>query len=458
MPERLPALLYIDTDASGVWSGAYERLHRDAASDRGLRRVIIAPADRADTDELRSECEELVLLEAMARETVVKAAADLTDRYDVRAVYSYTGQVTELGSAGGLAAEVAVALGLRHPSPAAVEACNNKHVMRAVLERAGLSSMRYAVGSDESSLRRAAEHVGFPLIAKPTFGGGSSFVAVCNDINEVLRHGQVLVARHANAVMRPFMGYAHRYELPDGSAHDYQPGHSLLLETYLDGLEGTAECACTSGRSRVVMLEEKLKLTVRSGTVLEDSLITPPTDQLGDPAELVQHSEAALDSLGLRNTLAHLEFRVVDGRPEVIEVNPRIGGLYVSRAFDDIAGTDAFGLGLDLLMDSTNAARTVERAVERAQSATGHWSMAVVYPQRSGHVIDVTGRDWPESDPRVLHCRFAEGEVSVEADTEENFLVRCWARVTGADDARDLHRDLITAVQPVYAERPLVRE
>ncbi len=91
-----------------------------------------------------------------------------------------------------------------------------------------------------------------------------------------------------------------------------------------------------------MIVHDKLKVTEKASTIYEDLLITPPaTFSPRQTAEIMDYARDAVAATGLSDVLVHLEFRYEEGvGPQLLEINPRLGGLYVDQAFRDIAGLD----------------------------------------------------------------------------------------------------------------------
>ena len=189
-----------------------------------------------------------------------------------------------------------------------------------------------------------------------------------------------------------------------------------------------------------LLINEKLMLTERSGTVLENLLISPPTSFTDAQCEQIrQYAVACLRAVGLTNAVVHFEFRMTDAGPVVIEINPRVGGLYVNAAFRDLAGIDPYQLYLSLLLGEPGVNAQLDAGARQVAQASQHYSMLAIYPEHSGHFKGIEGLEWLAQQPSVLEYAQQESGHSIDADIEEHYLLKCWARVDDAAHAHAVH-------------------
>ena len=327
-----------------------------------------------------------------------------------------------------------------HSDPLAIAACNNKFLMRRALKTHGVRSVPFALCNNEQQLREGAEHVGYPLIAKPPFGGASAFIKKCSDWTQLRSHYAHFLADHASAAYADFYGCAHTLPEEGGQRREYLPGRSLLLEGFIPGIEGSVECVVAGEQVHALLINEKLMLTERSGTVLENLLISPPTSFTDAQCEQIrQYAVECLRAVGLTNAVVHFEFRMTDAGPVVIEINPRVGGLYVNAAFRDLAGIDPYDLYLSLLLGEPDLNARLQGAAHKIAGASQHYSMLAIYPEHSGQFRGIEGMQFLDEHPAVLEYFQQEPGNCIDADIEEHYLLKCWAKVDDAAHAHAVH-------------------
>ncbi len=434
------AILFIDVDDSASIRYSYREPHFVAARAKGLVCLTAGLAGRKHLQRLQDDSDEVFLLDTLSEPAILDLVGELDGRYQIRAIFCQAGHSSALGQVGCIVAQASQRLGLVYSCPQAIAACNNKYLMRRALSQHGVLSVPFALCNDEQQLQQSAERMGYPLIAKPPFGGASAFIKQCFNWAELSRHYAQFRSGHANAAYADFYGCEHSLSDEDGQQRQYIPGHSLLLEGFIQGIEGSVECVIVGGHVHALLINEKLMLTERSGTVLENLLICPPTSFTDAQCEQIrQYAGDCLRAVVLTNALVHFEFRMTAAGPVVIEINPRVGGLYVNAAFRDLAGIDPYDLYLSLLLGEPDLNARLQACAHNIASASQHYSMLALYPEHSGQFKGIEGMQFLDEHLAVLEYFQQEPGNCIDADIEEHYLLKCWAKVDDAADAHAVH-------------------
>ena len=434
------AILFIDVDDSASVRYCYREPHFAVARAQGLACLTAGVAGREHLQRLRDDSDAVFLLDALDEQSILDLVGRLDGQYQIRAIFCQAGHPSAQGEVGCIVAQACRRLGLVHSDPLAIAACNNKFLMRRALKKHGVRSVPFALCNNEQQLREGAEHVGYPLIAKPPFGGASAFIKKCSDWAQLRSHYAHFLADHASAAYADFYGCAHTLPEEGGQCREYLPGRSLLLEGFIPGIEGSVECVVAGEQVHPLLINEKLMLTERSGTVLENLLISPPTSFTDAECEQIrQYAVECLRAVGLTNAVVHFEFRMTDAGPVVIEINPRVGGLYVNAAFRDLAGIDPYQLYLSLLLGEPGVNAGLDAGARQVAQASQHYSMLAIYPEHSGHFKGIEGLEWLAQQTSVLEYAQQESGNYIDADIEEHYLLKCWAKVDDAADAHAVH-------------------
>ncbi|HDR9057787.1 TPA: ATP-grasp domain-containing protein [Burkholderia vietnamiensis] len=448
---RQDAVLFVQIEGSLLSLTSYRDYHFEVAREMGLACLTAVVRRHEPTDgDAGAGREDTWWLDSLSVEALLRLLERLDAHYDVKAVFCYAGQASAYGEVGVIVAEVCRVTGRAHSPPAAVAACNNKFLMREALHERGVRSVRHAMCSDVDALREAAEAVGYPLIAKPPYGAGSAFTAKCRNWNELRDHYQRFTEQHDQAVVSDYYGMSHEIRTDNGASVHYEPGKSILLEQYIDGIEGSVECVIVDDKVYPVLINEKLILTEKRGTVLENLLISPPVSFPAPAiAEINRYAIDCLDAIGLRNAIVHLEFRLSATGPIVIEINPRLGGLYVNAALKDIAGLDPYALYLSMLTRDSGLHERLRSGCARAAEGRQHYSMFALFPEQSGQFKGINGLDSVVADPAIIECKVAcPAGSQIRADIEENYLLKGWAAVNGRDHAISLYDRITRDLEP----------
>jgi biotin carboxylase len=284
-----------------------------------------------------------------------------------------------------LAARAAMALGLRHNAPAAVEAARDKHRARQRWAQAGLAGPRFEVFDLARGAARvacaAADRIGFPCVAKPLALAASRGVIRANDVDGLW---QALLRLAAIVPAAP------------GAA---SPARFVLIEEYVPGAEFALEGLLSAGHLRPLALFDKPDPL--EGPFFEETIYLAPS-RLAAPTQeaILDHVSAATRALGLSDGPLHAELRVGDRGPVMLEVAPRpIGGL-CSRALRFVgAGRDDVSLEELLLRHALG-----EDVQDFAREPSASGVMMIPIP-RAGILRGVDGIEAARAVPGVDEVR-----------------------------------------------------
>ncbi len=318
----MPALLIIQPVSAGL--GLI-----DAALRHGLRPVVLSfqqqdrtlPASMVDNDAV-----EIHSVDTNDRAAVLAVADRLAAGGDI------CGVVPGFEYFVPVAAEVAARLGLPGLAPEVAVRVRDKRLMRQALAVAGLDIPQFRVAGSGAEVEAAAEAIGYPVVIKPPGAAGSVHVTRVEDAAE-LRAAYGLICAETDLDLGNDLG------------------REVLVESYLDGPEYSAEGYVVGGVATVVSITEKLLSAPPSFVELGHTVPAdlPPTRL----RELAMWAAAVAEALGVDNALFHLEFRICAGTPFVIELGARMPG-------DQIATLVALSTGVslaDVLVEIATGAR-----------------------------------------------------------------------------------------------------
>ena len=207
-----------------------------------------------------------------------------------------------------LAARVSAVLALAHNSPAAVQLARRKDLARACLARAGIMVPRY----QRIDLRRAwppqCAEIEFPCVVKPVALSASRGVIRANNPEEL--------ARAMHRVQRLLTA------VPEVTERD-----TLLVETFISGVEVAVEAVLTAGNLTILAIFDKPDPL--EGPYFEETYyITPSRQPEAVQQRIAQQVSAACRAYGLSTGPVHAECRINAEGVWILEVAARtIGGL-----------------------------------------------------------------------------------------------------------------------------------
>jgi biotin carboxylase len=271
-------------------------------------------------------------------------------------------------------AELAAALDLPGPPPDAVRRCRDKYLTRVAMAEHGRPSRpSVSVATCEQALA-AAKWTGFPAVLKPRSLTGS--------IGPVLVHSADRLVE-----VFPQVRAAHLPGL------DVLLAEPLVLESYLDGPEISVDSVVVAGETHVAFLAHK-----RLGYppyFEEVGHVVDAEDPLLDDPVLLERLSDAHRAVGFDQGWTHTEWRLTAATgPELVEINPRIGGDLISQL-----GTVATGLEPSVLAAQAALGGDIDAAPRFRRAA----AVRFVYPERSMRLgaIDIDRDRLPEGTVRV---------------------------------------------------------
>ncbi|MEW2620912.1 ATP-grasp domain-containing protein [Streptomyces sp. NPDC048106] len=246
-------------------------------------------------------------------------------------------------------ARLARALGLASPPVEVMRACRNKATARTLFARHGVPSAASMKARTLLEAGLATMTLGLPAVIKPAAFAGSIGVIRIDEPEE-------LPAAFAFA---------------SAGASRSREDTGVLVEECLDGPEVSVECVTHRGVTTAVAVTRK---HLGPAPYFDE---TGHTVDAADPLLpwVAPAAAAAVKALGIADGVQHVELRLVDGRPRLIEVNARIGG-------DMIGHLVRLATGIDLPRAAADLA--CGRAPDLTPTRSAAAGIRMLYPDASG--------------------------------------------------------------------------
>lgn len=207
-------------------------------------------------------------------------------------------------------------LGLPGVDPAVLRLTRDKAAVRNRLHDAGLTRARAVESAEPDREARGLllKEVGLPLVLKDTAGTGSQNVWLVRDEGE-------LDAALAEAPGRDLKG-------------------RLFAEPHFSGPVYSAETLTWDGRTRLLGVSSRLMSP--EPHFREEITAFPVAFPGTQRTSLEGWLDRVLAAIGYTDRFAHVEFVLTADGPEVVEVNPRIGGALVGEAMCRALGVNVY--------------------------------------------------------------------------------------------------------------------
>ncbi len=323
------------------------------------------------------------------------AGRTLADRYRLAGVFTWTEYYLVP------VARLARHLGLPTNTPEVMRACRNKSTARSLFARHGVPSAASVTVRTRAEAQTAADRIGYPVVVKPAAHAASLGVIRADEPEQL----------------------PGAYEFAHRAAGGGLESRSVLVEEYLDGPEVSVECVTYRGETTVVAVTRK---TVSAPPLFEElAHAVDAADPLLDV--VAPAAKAAIRALGITAGVSHVEIRLVDGRPRIVEVNGRLAGDMISHLVHLATGVDLPRAAADIA-----CGLTPDLTPTRSSAAMIH----LIYPDTSGTLThlyhDGTHPPWLE---RAHFHRALGDRLLLPADGGDPFTARIGYLITTAATA-----------------------
>lgn len=247
------------------------------------------------------------------------------DTYDIQAVLD---AITDMPLSGVVAfddyrlvvaAAASYSMSLPSPTVPGLLNCRYKDRMRKCTTNSN--------SSREFSILEEIVHsspIGYPCVLKPVDDSGSVGVVACRNDHDFLTHLTTLLSRNENT-----------------RAYKMRP--RVLVERFIVGPEYSAELIWNKEHAEWQLIGFTEKTVDCAPYFVESGHDFPAVISANDYADWEAEIIRWLNAVGLTNTVAHVEFRVENNAPVLIEINPRPPGDRIDELVLITKGIDLIG-------------------------------------------------------------------------------------------------------------------
>lgn len=457
-------LIFIDNDYLSASLYLYRKLHFQAAAKEGVRCITIIAKDSKNISAASDESDEVVIVDGIETSEVLCAVERLGQTYSVKGLFCYPAHVTPFGDANYVVEAVARQCGLKYYNAEPLENCNNKYLMRSKLSNIkGVGSVNFRLFNGNFE---GMNDIAFPIVMKPVYGGGSAFVSICEDRKSLEKAYNHFLKKFPDVPgAYSFSGVEKWLSSPTEGLVLYTPGVSVLIEEFIEGPEGSLECLVVDGNIYPMLIFEKLIKSNTFSTVLEKVIVTPPQSFSNDQISMIVSTISnSVKALKVKNGFLHVEFKLSKNGPQIIEINPRLGGFFVDEALKELCSCDAYALNVNFI---TNNPVTIGNHLADDLPILPEdtvYAMLLFYPTRSGYIkaINLPEIDSPcEILTQVLPATNGHKDGFFDVENEEAYIAKMWVRATSIDEIRHVHKEYERNIKveiTEYREHKLVEQ
>lgn len=260
-------------------------------------------------------------------------------------------------------ARIASELGLPHIDANAAVRSRNKHLTRLSCQSNGVPAPKFVAIKSTSEMADALKVVRLPCIVKPADETSSTDVRKCYSLEEAVDHYNEIRSKSENVRGQK------RYEY-------------VLVEECINGYEVSVETLTLHGKHYVYGVTDKMlggnRYFVEVGHAFPSSLPEKIVNQCAAVAT------ASLDAVGFDMGAAHIEVKIDDEGPKLIEINGRPGGDRIPDLVNMVSGRDP-------VVDHVHAFLGMDVNELSSSSESGRGAAVSFFHTSPGTIAAVTG-------------------------------------------------------------------
>lgn len=210
----------------------------------------------------------------------------------------------------------------------------------------------------------------------------------------------------------------------------------FIIEDYIEGTEYSFEIIAIDGKPHIMAIHEKVDVVEKDNTVHECACVSPPMSlNQSEIKQSIEWINTIFKKLELSWGCFHVEAKCHNQHWEIIEINPRVGGAYISHSVGLLTGGEnllSFWLkSLLLQKDSIERDNFKKRLYDQSSEGAGfcnrqNSSFFRVYFAEPGKTIRQIKISTDEPKPACQKIFLEAGEITPTASRELFLAQALW--------------------------------
>ncbi len=314
-----------------------------------------------------------------------------------------------------LVASLQELLGRKNPMGLqAIMTCRFKNLTREFLKK---ETSRFDFQFIRKTDKRIVTQLQPPYVVKPIDASGSMGVKRCENGEELF---------FAVENIRGISEYSSTFDISG----------DVLVETYIGGEEFSAELIWDTVATEWKLLGFTQKFLSKPPLFVEIGHLFPYHFDAVIQEKITAEVKMWLNKIGLRNCVAHVEFKVEDGIPYLIEVNPRFGGDHISRLIE-------LATGVNLIAESIKSLMGLE--IDVNYKKTKKAMIRYLLPQETGRIRMV---NIPQKTPSCI-VDYEFKPIGYLCEKLKSSRQRLGYAIACGEESQDLQQELETFLEEV---------
>ncbi len=262
------------------------------------------------------------------------------------------------------------------------------------------------------------EDMQYPLIVKPIDGAGSRGLDLINNENELKEKVK--------------------------KCSDFGTSGDVLLEEYMQGPEVSVEVLVVNGTPHVLQITDKT--TTGAPNFIEIGQSQPSSLPKNTKETIASVASKAVLAVGLYNSAAHVEIKVTEQGPKMVELGARLGGDYITSYL-----INASISGVNMMQATISLALGDSPDVSNYSNNTSYIAMRAILSEE-GVLTDISGLDAAERLNGVLkvimNAKINERYVAAKSNTDRVGYI--FATANTKEEAMDICSKALDAINIQY--------
>ena len=293
-----------------------------------------------------------------------------------------------------LAAWVCKKIGLPSPSPESVHLSNDKWATRERLSHMDLPGPKYECVTSLPEAHTAIDKIGLPVVIKPIGCAGGVGASRLTST-----HGLDIAWKNAyEASLRMPAAY-----------------HKIIIEEFMPGSLISVEAAVVEGVPTAVTVTDCLQFEIADGEscfrFIHKGPVLPSILDTTATQEMMHLAEKAIQALGIETGIVHTELKCTPQGGKIVEVNPRLPGVFVPELVHRAIGIDWAKVAMLLALG-----QKPDLTIQHQKGAC----VQLILPQAKGMIVNISGFENMTKAPNVVRAELWVSEGTHIVSSREN--------------------------------------
>ncbi|MEK6731808.1 MAG: ATP-grasp domain-containing protein [Pseudomonadota bacterium] len=276
------------------------------------------------SEELKQLIDEVLIVDYSHEQSVIEKICQYANTHPIHGI------VAGFEFSSAMAVKTAHKLNLPTNDPTLADACREKSLMYQAFNANKVPMAKTYECSSLEECIEAASNLQFPVILKPCADAGSVNVLAVNSITELKTAFKKIRSKQLEIY------------------HEIKLNDLVILQEFLQGNEVSVEIAVVKGSAHVLAVVNKI--TTHGPYFSELGHTLPSNLPIEEKENIARVAIQAVQALGIKNGVAHVEIKLTMSGPKVVEVGARLPGDKIVELLDIALGINEAAIYIQIAL------------------------------------------------------------------------------------------------------------